>query len=171
MNSPAKLQPDGTFTMNNLSADRYRISIANVPDGYYVKSARVADQEVLLTGLDLSRGVALPVEITLRANPGSAEGVVQNDQSQPAAGVTVVLVPQEAERRESPMHYKTATADEAGHFLFKNLDPGQYKVYAWTEIENGVYMDPDFMRQYENSGESVTVKEGSTEKVQAKLIR
>jgi len=170
-NAPAKLQPDGTFAMTNLSAERYRFSFANIPDGYYVKSARVADQEVLLTGLDLSRGVALPVEITLRPNAGSAEGVVQNDQSQPAAAVTVVLVPQEPERRESALHYKTATTDDAGHFLLKNLDPGQYKVYAWTEIENGVYMDADFMRQYENTGESITVKEGATEKVQPRLIR
>jgi hypothetical protein len=170
-NSPAKLQPDGTFAMNNLSADRYRLSFANIPDGYYVKSALVGDQDVLVAGLDLSRGVALPVEVLLRPNAGQADGVVQNEQSQPAPGVTVVLVPQEPERRESLLHYKTATTDESGRFLLKNLYPGSYKVYAWSEIESGAYMDPDFMRQYENAGESVTIKEGSAEKLNARLLR
>src|SRR5262249_46352242 len=147
------------------------VSLSGVADGLYTKSVLINNQESLYTGVDLSKGVAGDLEVVLRANAGSAEGVVQGEGQQPAPGVTVVLVPQEPERRELSQYYNTAKTDEAGHFSFKNLDPGDYKVYAWSDVEAGAYMDPDFVRPVETFGESLKIKEGSTETIQPKLIR
>jgi len=84
--------------------------------------------------------------------------------------VTVVLIPQERERKDQPQYYKTTTTDTAGSFTFKNLDPGQYKVYAWREVESGAYMDPEFVGPVESRGQALTIHEGSQENLQLKLI-
>jgi hypothetical protein len=89
-----RLKEDGTFTMSNVGADRYDFGVFGLPDGYYVKSIRSGDDEVLISGLDLSKGPAGPIEIVLSPNAGQAEGVLQNDKQQPAPGATVVMVPQ-----------------------------------------------------------------------------
>ena len=53
---------------------------------------------------------------------------------------------------------------------FKNLDPGQYKVYAWREVESGAYMDSEFVGPVESRGQALTIHEGSQENLQLKLI-
>ena len=96
---------------------------------------------------------------------------MQNSKTQqPAPGATVVLIPQEKERRDQIQYYKTVTTDQYGRFTLKNLDPGEYKVFAWEDVETGAYMDPDFVGPVESRGESLTIREGSQENLQLKLI-
>ena len=57
-----------------------------------------------------------------------------------------------------------------GSFALKSVAPGEYKLYAWDEIEDGAYMDPEFMKPFESKGESVSVKEGSQLSEQLALI-
>ena len=166
----AKVNQDGTFSVANVNADSYYVTVTGLPDGFYVKSVSLGGQDVLAPGLNLSSGAAGLIDIVLAPNAGQAAGLVQNDQQQPAAGVTVVLIPQEKERKDQTQYYKTATTDAAGSFTFKNLDPGQYRVYAWKEVESGAYMDPEFVGPVENRGETLTIREGSQENLQVKLI-
>jgi len=169
-NPAAKVKEDGTFSLANVNADNYYVTVTGLPDGFYVKSVSLGGQDVLAPGLNLSSGAAGLLDVVLAPNAGQAAGLVQNDQQQPAAGVTVVLIPQEKERKEQMQYYKTATTDAAGSFTFKNLDPGQYRVYAWKEVESGAYMDPEFVAPVENRGETLTIREGSQENLQVKLI-
>lgn len=168
-NANSKVTTDGSFSFQNLNADVYNVTLSGLPDGFYVKSVSFGGQDALLSGLNLSSGAASPLDIVLAPNAGQATGVVQNDQQQPAPGVTVVLIPQERERKEQMQYYKTATTDAAGSFAFKNLDPGHYKAYAWKEVESGAYMDPEFVGPVENRGETVSIHEGSQENLQVKL--
>jgi hypothetical protein len=166
----SKVKADGSFSLANVNPDNYNVTLSGLPDGFYVKAVLMGGQDVLAPGLDVSQGAAALIDVVLAPNAGQATGVVQNEQQQPAPGVTVVLIPQERERKEQSQYYKTATTDAAGSFTFKNLDPGQYKVYAWRDVESGAYMDPEFVGPVENRGESLTIKEGSQESLQVKLI-
>jgi uncharacterized protein (DUF2141 family) len=164
-----KIAADGSFTLENVNPDHYSLTLSGVPDGFYTKTVRVGNQDTNISDLDLSQA-AVGIEVVLSPNAGQITGSVQNDQKQAASAVTVVLVPQEQERRDQPQFYKTAMTDDTGHFTFKNLDPGQYRVYAWQDIESGAYMDPDFLKPVEAQGAALTIKESSQETVQLKLI-
>jgi len=48
--------------------------------------------------------------------------------------------------------------------------PGNYKLFAWEDSEPFAYMDPDFLRKYEESGTSVRVSASETVTVEAKII-
>ena len=57
-----------------------------------------------------------------------------------------------------------------GRFTFKNVVPGEYKVYAWEDVESSAWMDPDFMKPLEGKGESVAVEESAQANVQVNVI-
>ena len=160
---------DGAFSMSDVSPEIYRLRVDGLPDGYWVKSIRMGDQEAKQSGLDLTRGPGDTVTVTIAPNAAQIDGAVMNDKQQPAAGVTVVLVP-EPKLREIPEAYKTTTSDQNGRFSLKNLDPGDYKLFAWEDVEYGAYMDPDFLRPVEDRGQPISIQEGSHESVQLNAI-
>ena len=69
-----------------------------------------------------------------------------------------MLVPTGA-LRPRPDLYEEKTADPYGHFALTGIPPGEYKFFAWQEIELEAYQDPAFLRPYEDQGVPVTVQE------------
>ena len=165
----SQVKENGSFEMENLSADNYRVNVFGLPPPFYVKSIRMRDADVMEAGLDLSRGGGAPVEILLSPNGGQVEGTVVDAKQQPASVGTVVLIP-DIRHRDQPQLFKATGLNGSGHFTITGIPPGDYKLFAWQEIERDVYQDPEFLKPYEVQGESVTIREGSREKTQVKLI-
>jgi Carboxypeptidase regulatory-like domain len=166
----AQLQEDLSFKIGNLSADPYDVNVNGLPEGFYLKSIRLGQQDITDTGADLSQGGAAG-ELTIVVNPNGAqiEGSVQNSKGDPAIGATVTLIP-DASHQSLTWLYKTANTDQNGHFMLKGVRPGEYKIYAWEDVEQGAYQDPDFVKPHESAGESVSVKDSAHPTVQLKVI-
>lgn len=177
MNSPmmggggaGPVKNDQTFKLTNLSRDAYDINVFGLPDGFYLKAIRLGQQDVTESGVDFTQGVsAEQLTVVINPNGGQIDGAVQNAKGDPAVGATVTLIP-DAEHRSISWLNKTANTDQNGHFTIKGVRPGEYKAYAWEDIEQGAHQDPDFMKPHESAGEAVSVKESSHETVQLKLI-
>jgi protocatechuate 3,4-dioxygenase beta subunit len=167
-NARGFIKENGAVTFSNVTADQYQLNI-NLPENLYIKSVRLGSEDSLETGLNLTRGVAGPLEVLLSANGGQVDGTVLNTQQQPAGGASVVLVP-ESRLREQTSLFKQATTDQTGHFTLKGIAPGEYKLFAWEDIEPGAYQDPEFLKPMESLGEAVSIREGSRENSQLKLI-
>lgn len=166
-----KLDDDLSFRLADVSANLYNVTVTGLPDGFYVKTARSGDNDVLLSGLAVKGASPEPVEIIISPRAGQVAGAVQNPSTQqPAAQAMVVLVPQGKERIEQAAYYHQANSSQDGRFTFRNLPPGQYKVFAWEDVESGAWMDPDFIKPVANKGVSVTVDESGQETVEVKLI-
>lgn len=160
---------DGAFSVADLAPDVYHLQIGGLPDGYWVKSVRMGDQEVKIKGIDLTRGPGDALTVIIAPNAAQIDGAVIDEKQQPAAGATVVLVP-EPRLRDFFNAYKITTSDEHGRFSLKNVEPGEYKLFAWQDIEYGAYMDPDFLRPLEDRGHSISIQEGGREAVQLTVI-
>jgi hypothetical protein len=165
----AQVKENGAFEMENVSADNYRVNVFRLPAAFYVKSIRMGDADGLETGLDLSRGAGGPLEILLSPNGGQVEGTVLDAKQQPASVGTVVLVP-DVRHRDQPQLFKVTGLNASGHFTIAGIAPGDYKLFAWQEVEGDAYQDPEFLKPYEVQGQSLTVREGSRENTQLKLI-
>jgi hypothetical protein len=160
----------GNFVLRNLAPDKCEISV-NAPAGLYTKSVRFGEQDVTDQELDLSSGVAAgQIEVLLSAAGGHADGSVTNEKGEPSAGATVTLVP-EGPRRSSQMFLKTGTSDQNGRFTFKDIAPGDYKIYAWDQIESGAAQDPDFVKPYEDKAKKLRIAENGRENLELKLIQ
>ena len=89
---------------------------------------------------------------------------------QPVLGATVVLVPNDPALRARFDFIKDTVTDQAGHFDLKNAAPGEYKLFAWVDIEPGSWFDPDVLRDYEAKGEPVTVKAKDSQSLKLHVI-
>lgn len=165
----AKVGDDGSFSLSNVQPAIYTVTVFGMPETFYIKSIRMGDTDALETGLDLTHGGAGLLEILLSPNGGQVDGSV-GDPQQPAASSAVVVLAPDGRRREQTAFFKTATTDAQGHFTIKGIAPGDYKLFAWEQSEDPDYQDPEFLKPYENQGEAVTIREGSHESVQLKLI-
>jgi hypothetical protein len=162
----AKVGDDGSFWLSNVPAATYTIDVHGMPETFYIKSIRMGDADALEAGLDLTRGGGM-IEILLSPNAGQVDGSILD---QAAVSSAVVVLAPEGRRREQTSLFKMTNTDAQGHFTMKGIAPGDYKLFAWEQSEEANYQDPEFLRPYENQGESVTIRESSRESVQLKLI-
>ncbi len=160
---PPPLQ-DGSFSLEGVSAGDFRVAIRGVPEDAYVKSIRLGNADVLDGGLHLAGPPDTLLEVVIGANAGAIEGSVANDRQELLPNRTVVLIP-DARLRHRGDRYKTAASDSSGRFRMRGITPGEYKLFAFEDVENGVWQDPDFIRAYENRGTRVQIVEGLNESV------
>jgi hypothetical protein len=164
------VEPNGDFLLQDIEADTYRVAVAGPSGSFYLKSAKLGGHDVLGPGLDLTTGTARgPLEILVSADGGRIEGTVVNKQATPWPSARVVLVPSGALRPRTDL-YKDTRTDLFGRFTMTGIPPGEYKLFAWQEVELEAYQDPDFLRQYEDQGVPVTVQEKGILSMQLLLI-
>jgi len=162
------LKADGSFGIEGVTPDSYDVNISGLPAGYYLKSASSSGQDVLESGLTIAGGTA-KLELVVSAAGGQVEGVVTDDKQQPAKAATVVLIP-EARLQSRRSLFKTADADQNGHYSIQGIAPGDYTVYAFEDLPPGAFQDPDFMKPFERSAQSLTLREGGRESKQLQQI-
>src|SRR4030095_6677431 len=85
--------PSGGFVLRNVSFGDYRVTVAGLPAGAYLKSIRQGNRDVLRDGVSIPGAVENPLEIILGKNGGQLEGRVINRAKEPEGNVPVVLVP------------------------------------------------------------------------------
>jgi protocatechuate 3,4-dioxygenase beta subunit len=160
---------DGSFVLEGLDPGVYHVSL-QPPEGLYLKAVRWGDRDVMQSGIDLTQGAAdARLTVVLSANGGQVDGLVEDDQSLPAAAMVVLVQAGAAPSRSS---VKVARAAANGHFHIQGIAPGSYKLFAWESVDiNRVMFDPDFLRPYDSAGQSIEVAEGSKQNVQVTRIK
>ena len=169
---------DGTFVVSASPGD-YRVNVAPllsaglIPGGFltlpkklegaYVKSIRLGAVDVLNQGVRLQGRPADVLEIVIGTRPGTIEGSVASAP----AGATVVLVPDLRQRFDL---WKTAATDPSGQFRLDRIAPGNYTLYAWEDVSDGAWQDPDFLRAYEARGTAISVRDGATETARLTIL-
>jgi hypothetical protein len=163
------VKTDGSFLFKNVFDGEYEITVGTLPENYFVKSARLDGMDVLRTGVTVpTKQAPGSLEIVVSPNGARVEGVVSKDQH-PFPGAKVALVPDPPHRAEWHT-FKSTTTDWIGHFVLQGISPGDYKVFAWEEIDFGAFTNSEFLQPYENVGKSVHITEGSRNSVQLHLI-
>ena len=169
--SEATIRDDGSLLFHQVSAGKYRVTLGRLQNTLYIKSIQWGTQDITDLPLDLLGGVPPRTElaIVLGTDSGQIEGIVSTENSAPADSAMVTLVPTGG--HHSRPFYRTATADNAGHFTIRAIAPGSYKLYAWDKVDpNAVMYDPDFLRPYEALGEIVEVRSSDKKVLEVKLI-
>jgi hypothetical protein len=161
---------DGGFVFGKIGPDLQALTLAGVPAGVYVKSIVLGEEDVVDGVLDLRGAGDRPVQILLSGRTGQVEGSVEDAKDAPAAGVTVVLVPEDAARRELPEWHRATTTDQFGGFTLSGVRPGDYRLFAWNDVEDGAWMDPEFIKPFEETGQPIKVRAGGSETVVLKVI-
>ncbi|MGA2966412.1 MAG: carboxypeptidase regulatory-like domain-containing protein [Terriglobales bacterium] len=162
----------GNFEWKNMNPGNYIVRVygGDAQGSFFVKSVTLGGRDVE-TGLTASGPAALDLVVSSKAS--TIEGAVVEkekdvDNDHPVPNATVVAVPEDKYRKLSGRFGSGAT-DQHGHFTIRGLAPGSYTLYAWQDLDEGVYRDADFLKSQEANGKTVKVEEGSHQTVELKL--
>ena len=177
---------EGSFTIPAVPEAQYRFQVTFGPPSNnaqtstvsqapplgpnaYVADIRQGGSSVYDTGISVGDRPLGPIEVVVRTNGGGLDGIVAGANKLPAGAATVVLIPVPS-RRDNPSLYKTATSDAMGRFSVRGIAPGEYTIFAWTDVPGAAYRNPEFMKKYEGRGASVMVMAGAKLSVSVDLI-
>jgi hypothetical protein len=135
----------------------------SLPDRCFVQRIMLGGQEIP------ADNVAIPAsaqfEIVLSNAAGAITGSVSDDENRRVPIASVTLVP--ADPRSRPMKQ---AVDGDGNFRIGGLRPGKYKLFAWEEVDDDLWQDPDFLRNYESRAAEITLGPRETQSAQVRVI-
>jgi hypothetical protein len=127
-----------------------------------VKSVRLGAQEILGTDVRIGNESPGDLEVVIGTNGGAVEGVAEDRRQQTVANGVVVLVPAQLSLRSRSDLSRSATTDAEGRFRIQGIPPGEYKLFCFDYLDDGIWLNPEFMRQFEARGKSVLILERAT---------
>ena len=175
--TPAQVQPDGTFQIENVGPGEYQVAVPgmgptpaglNAGQALYVKEARLGSINVLTEPVTIAGPVSGDLQIVLAGNAGQIRGTVTDERQQPASRIQVVFIPVRRERRDL---YKMGMTEASGQFTLQGVPPGSYKAFAIDPAEMTSFFDPAVMQKFEPRGQAVNVAESSNLTVDLRVIR
>jgi Carboxypeptidase regulatory-like domain len=165
----ARVKANGTFKLESVAPGAYRVNVFGFPEEYYLKSVTLNGADVLASGLTIYPGQPDgTLSVALSLDGGRISGIVIN-QGKPISDATVVLVPDPPLRNRDDL-YSTKHTDEQGRFSMLGLPPGDYKLFAWEDLEGEEFKSPAFMNLFEARGQSVHIDARSTQSVELQVI-
>ena len=160
---------EGSSNVFSLGAGQYQLYLEDAPSNLVIRSMRAGDTDIFADGLAISEGGGnLALEVVLAAEGGKVDGAVLDENEKPAAGATVLLIA-EPKLRSRADSFHEFTADQYGRFHFENLRPGEYKLFAWQDVEEGAWFDPEFLANFEDQGVPANLPENGHVTVQLHL--
>jgi carboxypeptidase family protein len=166
----ARAAQNGSFLLRDVTEGLYRLTASGQSQDCYLKSIRYAGMEVSDDEFNVVRGTQATLEVTISSRGARVQATVKDADGLPAAGVWVVLVPDEAHRNEFHL-FKQQISDQYGRFDIRGIAPGDYKVFSWEQVEPNAWEDPDFLKPFEARGESVSLQEGDGKSIELSAIR
>jgi uncharacterized surface anchored protein len=157
-----RVTEDLKFAIKGVPPVKFAVNVSGIPNTCYLKSVQFNGRDVTPDGLDMSAGG--PIEVVISAAAAQVDAVVMDKDGKAAINAVVAIVPKDG---RSPM---VQMADENGILSVKGLKPGDYKLLAWEDVEQGAPSDPDFLKQFETKMKSIKLESAGHEAVQLTAI-
>lgn len=164
------VKPDGTFVVPNVVPGIWDIDVGPLPSGGYIKAMRLGDEDVLTGDMTVQPDTHGPLRIVASTRGAVVSGTVTVPPGVARSPRASVLLAPYGKYANVLSFYALAFADDAGHFEFKGVTPGRYKLFAFEEMDPSAYHDPGFLKPYEQTGDAFEVREGGRLERQTRLI-
>jgi protocatechuate 3,4-dioxygenase beta subunit len=136
----------------------------------YVQSIKLGSVDVLNSGLHLDGQPDGTLEIVLGSKPATVSGRAVSDKQEPVPSAVLVLMPNENQGFRQDM-LRVAVADQSGRFTFPQIVPGDYRLFAWDDLEMDAWLDPEFLKAFESRSVPLHVVEASEIQVEIPTLR
>jgi hypothetical protein len=152
----AAVAPDGSFRLADVFPEEYRVTVEPPPENGYLKALALDGAAVRPGGLlDLSRGGS-HLKITLSRNAAQISGSVTDKEGRILANsVAMVML---FDDPEHPGRGQQTRIDAEGHYSFKGVAPGKYRLMA-VDVQTG-NLNQEQLRKVLATMEAFEVHEG-----------
>ena len=169
-NSLSSPDANGEFKMSTIRPAAYNISMMSLPESLYLKSVRLENQDVIDTGFEVDAAKSYRLDVVVGGDGAQLEGTVTAGDDKPAGGTTVLLAPADPAQRTAQRLYKKADTGHDGKFILKGIPPGNYRLYAWQEVEPGIWFETGFLAPFEMQATAVSLEAGDNKTIGLKVL-
>ena len=85
-------EANGSFEIDGVLPSEYTLSLIGLPSSYYVKRVQVGMQQIAGRTIDFGHNTGA-LAVVISSSGGIINGSILDNQQQPAAGVSVALIP------------------------------------------------------------------------------
>lgn len=163
----ARVAADGTFSSPEMAPGIYQVRIGG--RNAYLKSLRMGDQELPERKLDTEH-FSGDLTVAVSADFGQVEGTVTDDAGKPVYNANVTLIADQSRADWQERFYSVFTLP-SGRFHFANVQPGEYRAYAWLGVEPGAPQSAEFRKPYEDRAVPVKVEANGRQSLELKPIQ
>ncbi len=159
-------QADGGLEFRDLGLGLYRVNTPGLALlQMYLKRVRYGNAESNDGTFTLS-SYGTPLELVFSTRGANLSGTVTDGAAKPQ----VVLIPDTPEAARREHETRTAVFDQNGVFRIGSIPPGSYKLFAFESVPEGIWLDPDFLKEVENSGVAFAAAEADAQTIQIPLL-
>jgi hypothetical protein len=170
-NSVARVNRDGTFTLDGVSAGSHWIRVQGGLRGWTLKSVTLSGRDIIDTPLEVRSGqVVSGVALVFTDKLSEVSGTVTDDRGQPITEFTVLAFPTDNTLwRAQARQIMTARPDQTGQYQIRGLPPGDYYLTAVDPTEQGEWFEPAFLDQHRAGAARLTLGDGDVKKQDFKI--
>jgi hypothetical protein len=138
-------------------------SVDSIPDGCFVREVKFGGQEISADDFEILTSGRL--ELVLSNTAGTIAGSVSDADGKPFPISSVTLIPSDGTSRPVKQ-----SVDDNANFKITGVRPGKYKLFAWEEVDEDLWRDPEFSKKYESRATEITVGPSETQNAQLHVI-
>jgi hypothetical protein len=150
----AAVNRNGSFVFPSVMDGEYQFSVTGL-EGAFVQSMSISGRDVPNRRIVIGGGQNVgTLEFELGTTSAMVSGEVDVDHV--IAGKTGVVV--------QPMDGGTvalAWVDDQRRFTIRSLSPGDYRLFAWANLDDVEYRNPQYLKIFLEKSTSITVKDNS----------
>ena len=157
-----KVDASGKFTISDVMPGKYRFSAIISGQGWVLDSATAGAQDVLDFPLEVKAGRDVSgVVVTFGDRVTELSGTVADAKGQPATEQTLLLYTTD-QRFWTPQsrRIRIARAGDDGHYTFRNVPPGEYRLTTLVDPEAGAWYDRELLEQLDSSSVRIVLGGG-----------
>jgi len=170
-NPTARVNRDGTFTLDGVSAGAHWIRTQGAVRGWTLKSVTISGRDIIDTPLEVRSGQNLSgLTLVFTDKMSEVNGTLTDDQGQPITEFTVLAFPTDNTLwRPQARQIMTARPDQTGTYQIRGLPAGDYYVTAVDPTEQGEWFEPAFLDQHRAGAAHLTLGDGDVKKQDFKI--
>jgi len=160
-----RVETDGQFTTFGVPAQKYILTVANLPQGWTLKSAMLNGRDISYTPLEIVDSSIDGVVVALTDRPSKLSGVVRSADGQVDATADVLVFPTDKsgwiDGGISPRRVQLIRVGRNGSYSFSGLPPGEYFVAAIPDERAANATDTKVLEGFTAGATRVRVADGA----------
>jgi hypothetical protein len=168
--TPAIVREDLSFELNASPGDIV-VRAVGLPPGWLGREVRLDSKDVT-AGLALAPDEKGMLEIEVTDRVPTVTGTVTNRRGETVTSYSIVAFPQDSRQWAAPPpnHITMTRPNAEGRFTIRTLLPGDFFVVAVERLQNGEWMDPEFLELVRPMATAVRLGEGDAQSLSLRLI-
>lgn len=160
---------DGECKLSNISPGIWDIGVNPLPPELYLKAMTLGGKDVLNEEMNLQSNVSDVLTIVLSTIAATVSGEVKRQSKEQVLPAVILLAPAVHSMGTLSL-YRTRFTDAEGKFSFGGMPPGDYRLFAFEELEPGSWEAFDFLKPFAASGVPVRLTEQQKSSVELTRI-